>query len=101
MKPKRKQPSLDETYKPDETGVKLNPYDRLQSIFSEKEDLKLTENASEKLDFLLGEEKEPNKIYLFIKKLKELFNKFDNFLFRKPSRIMNTEFHSRKKKNWF
>ena len=97
MKPKVKKPSLDETYQPDETGVKLNPYDRLQSIFSEKDSGKLTQNAADKIDYLLGEEKQPIKLNLFLEKLKEIFNKFDNFIFRKNSRKINNQFYSRKK----
>ena len=34
--------------------LKLKPYDRLQSILSEKDKGKLTKNASEKLDELFG-----------------------------------------------
>lgn len=97
MKPKTKSPSLDETYVPDETGIKLNPYDRLQSIFSQKENLGLTESASKKLDFLLKKDEEVKKEFSFLTKIKDIFNKLDNFIFRKPSRISN-EFHSRKKK---
>jgi hypothetical protein len=98
MKPKVKKPSLDETYLPDETGVKLNPYDKLQSIFSENNSGELTQTAYDKIDYLLGEEKQPNKVNLFLEKLKDIFNKIDNFIFRKNSRKMNNQFYSRKKK---
>jgi hypothetical protein len=93
----KKQPSLDETYTPDETGVKLNPYDKLQSLFSDKDDIKLSDSAKEKLDFLLGEEEKPNYLKKIFDKIMNLFSKIDGFIFREKSRIMNNEFHSRKK----
>ena len=42
--------------------LKLNPYDRLQSIFSEKDNGKLTQNASDKIDVLFGTVKKPSLI---------------------------------------
>jgi hypothetical protein len=99
MKKKEKMPSLDETYVPDETGLKMNPYDRLQSIFAEKENNVLSESAKNKIDFLLGEQKNANKLDITFDKIKRFLIKIDEFIFRKKSRIMNTEFHSRKKNN--
>ena len=47
--------SLDETYKPSDEP-RMSSYDRLQALFAEKdaEQGKLTPEAAEKLDFLLG-----------------------------------------------
>lgn len=91
--------SLDETYNPsDET--RMSSYDRLQSIFAERDaELgKLTPEASEKIDFLLGVETKPNKITQFLSKIKSFFYKIDSAIFAKRSRTWNTTFSPRKKK---
>lgn len=91
--------SLDETYvPPKDDGLKMKPYDRLQSIFAEidSKEGKLTTEGQEKLDFLLGVQKEPNVLSKGLSWLKELFQKLDNLIFRKPSRSFNTTYHKRK-----
>ena len=84
--------SLDETY----DQPKLNPYDRLQAIFSEKDAGKLTTNASEKLDWLLGEEKEKSIFSKALDKVKGFFSKIDGAIFSPKSKI-GTTFQRRKK----
>ncbi len=74
----------------DET--KLKPYDRLQTILSEKNSGKLTDNASNKLDFLLNE-KEKNT---FLGKISNFFGKINNFVFPKSnSKMTNHQYHKR------
>lgn len=46
--------------------LKLKPYDRLKSILSESDDVKLTNKASEKIDQILGIKKN-NTIFDTIK----------------------------------
>lgn len=95
---RRKQPSLDETYQPGENhDTDLSPYDRLQSIFSEKDNLELSQTASEKLDFLLDEVKQPSLFDKFLESIKSGFNKVDNMIFRINSRKMNNQYYPRKK----
>lgn len=90
--------SLDETYKPSDEP-RMSSYDRLQSIFAEKdaEQGKLTPEASEKLDFLLGEVKKPSKISEILEKIKSFFNKIDSMIFAKRSRVWNTTYSKRRK----
>jgi|APCry1669189665_1035243.scaffolds.fasta_scaffold01138_12 hypothetical protein len=87
--------SLDETYVPSDEP-KLNPYDRLQAIFSEKDAGKLTPNAAEKLDWLLGEEKQTSKFEKIVEKIKKFFSKMDSAIFAPKSKI-GTTFQRRKK----
>ena len=91
--------SLDETYVPSDEP-RMNPYDRLQSIFADNDAKsgKLTNEAAEKLDFLLGEEKKPSKISNLWQSIKGFFNKIDGLIFAKRSRMWNTTYTSRKKK---
>lgn len=95
---KTKTPSLDETYVPSDEP-RMSSYDKLQSIFADKDaqEGKLTPEAAEKLDFLLGEEKIPSKFSLIIEKIKSFFKKIDSMIFDKQSRIMNTTYYKRKK----
>jgi hypothetical protein len=72
--------------------LKLKPYDRLQSILSEKDNGKLTKNASEKLDELFGNNKET-----FLDKVRNFFLKIDKMIFKSSSRMFNTTFYKRKK----
>jgi hypothetical protein len=72
--------------------LKLKPYDRLQSILSEKDTGKLTKNGESKLDELLGESKEKT----FFDKIKDLFLKIDSKIFKSP-RIFNTNYYKRRK----
>lgn len=97
MSKKIKQPSLDETYIPSDDPNKLSPYDRLQSIFSEANSGKLTQNASDKLDFLLNKEKKPSFFSQVLDSIKSFFNKIDNLIFAKKSRQWNTTYSRRKK----
>ena len=87
--------SLDETYVASDEP-KLNPYDRLQSIFSEKDAGKLTPNASEKLDWLLGDEKHESVPSKFVDKVKAFFAKIDSMIFAPKSKIGST--YQRRKK---
>jgi hypothetical protein len=87
--------SLDETYVPSDEP-RLNQYDRLQAIFSEKNTGKLTPNAAEKLDWLLGEDKEPSIFENFTQKVKGFFSKIDSMIFSSKSKI-GTTFQRRKK----
>jgi hypothetical protein len=98
MGKKQKTPSLDETYVPSDEP-RMSSYDRLQSIFADKDaqEGKLTPEASEKLDFLLGEEKTPSKVSLILEKIKSFFNKIDSKIFAKKSRVWNTTYYKRKK----
>jgi hypothetical protein len=73
--------------------LKLNPYDRLQSILSEKDSGKLTQNASSKLDELFDIEKKET----FFDKVKMFFLKIDRKIFKSPSRTFNTTYYKRKK----
>jgi hypothetical protein len=73
--------------------LKLKPYDRLQSILSEKDTGKLTKNGESKLDELLGESKEKT----FFDKIKDLFLKIDSKIFKSPSRMFNTNYYKRRK----
>jgi hypothetical protein len=73
--------------------LKLKPYDRLQSILSEKDNGKLTKNASEKLDELFGSKDKEN----FLDKVRNFFLKIDKMIFKSSSRIFNTTFYKRKK----
>jgi hypothetical protein len=72
--------------------LKLKPYDRLQSILSEKDNGKLTKNASEKLDELFDNNKET-----FLDKVRNFFLKIDKMIFKSSSRMFNTTFYKRKK----
>jgi hypothetical protein len=91
--------SLDETYNQSDEP-RMSSYDRLQSIFAEKdaEMGKLTPEASEKLDFLLGIENKPSKIGQIWSKVKSFFNKIDSKIFAKRSRMWNTTYSKRKRK---
>lgn len=75
--------------------LKLKPYDKLQSILSNG-DGKLTDDASEKLDYLLGIKQKPNLLKTFLNKMRDFFIKMDGFIFRKNSRMFNTSFSKRK-----
>lgn len=77
--------------------LKLKPYDRLQSIFSEKNTGKLTESGASKLDYLLNIDKKPNIFSIWIEKIKSVFSKMDGLIFSKGDRKNNTGFHRRKK----
>ena len=70
--------------------LKMNPYDRLQSILSEKDSGKLTKNASDRLDELFGDKKEES----FLDKIRKFFHKIDRMIF-KPGSRMNTTFYKR------
>jgi hypothetical protein len=69
----------------------MKPYDRLQSILSEKDGGKLTKNASDRLDELFGDTKKES----LLDKIRNLFKKIDRFIF-KPGSRMNTTFYKRK-----
>lgn len=71
--------------------MKLKPYDRLQTILSEKNSGKLTDSASSKLDFLLNE-KEKNS---FFGKISKFFGKIDKFVFPKSNSKMTNQYHKR------
>jgi hypothetical protein len=90
--------SLDETYKPSDEP-RMSSYDRLQSIFAENDASKgkLTKEGAEKLDFLLGEKKEPSRISEIIERIKAIFTKIDSMIFTKRSRVWNTTYSKRKK----
>ena len=90
--------SLDETYKPSDEP-RMSSYDRLQSIFAENDATKgkLTKEGSEKLDFLLGDEKDKSIFDKFLQKVKLFFNKIDSMIFAKRSRIFNTTYTKRRK----
>jgi hypothetical protein len=90
--------SLDETYKPSDEP-RMSSYDRLQSIFAENDadKGKLTKEGSEKLDFLLGEEKDQSLFDKFLQKVKPFFDKIDSMIFAKRSRIWNTTYTKRRK----
>lgn len=90
--------SLDETYKPSDEP-RMSSYDRLQAIFAENDAAKgkLTKEGSEKLDFLLGEEKKSSKLSEIFEKIKSFFNKIDSMIFAKRSRTWNTTYSKRRK----
>jgi len=90
--------SLDETYIPPKEEYKMSSYERLQSIFAEKDaqEGKLTSEGQEKLDFLLGIEKKPSIFSNTILNIKNILQKIDNSIFRKSPRIFNTTFYKRK-----
>jgi len=90
--------SLDETFVPDSNELKLSPYERLQSILNENENKVLSGQASEKIDFILGTESNQKIQNKVISKIKEFLKSIDGFIFRKKSRVMNTQFYSRKRK---
>lgn len=94
----KKRPSLDETFVPDPNEFRLTPYERLQAILNENEDRVLTDTASEKIDFLLGIESKQSYFDKLASKIKDFFKYIDGLIFRKKTRIMNTQFYSRKKK---
>lgn len=73
--------------------LKLRPYDRLQSILSEKDNGKLTKNASDRLDELFGDEKKES----FLDKIRKFFLKIDRLIFKSGSRMYNTTYYKRKK----
>jgi len=72
--------------------LKLKPYDRLQSILSEKNSGKLTKNGESKLNELLGQNKK--KVF---NSIKDFFLKIDSFIFKSSSRISNTNYYKRGK----
>jgi hypothetical protein len=73
--------------------LKLKPYDKLQSILSEKNNGKLTSKASIKIDELLfNEEKET-----LFSKIKNFFLKIDQKIFKSKSKMFNTVYYKRKK----
>ncbi len=72
--------------------LKLKPYDRLQSILSEKNSGKLTKNGESKLNELLGQNKK--KVF---NRIKDLFLKIDSFIFKSSSRFSNTNYYKRGK----
>lgn len=79
----------------DEDNLKLRPYDRLKSIYSESNDGVLTERAKSNIDDLLG-----------IKPSVSLWNKFCNFFSKIDSMIFKksyytNNFHKRKSKKKF
>lgn len=90
--------SLDETYKPSDEP-RMSSYDRLQSIFAENDAAKgkLTKEGSEKLDFLLGEEKKPSRVSKILQKVQAFFNKIDSMIFAKRSRTWNNTYSKRRK----
>ena len=64
-------------------NLKLKPYDRLQSIFSEKNSGKLTENAADKLDYLLNSKNEVDgviEIGIFQKIIQSISNFFKKII---------------------
>jgi len=73
--------------------LKLRPYDRLQSILSEKDNGKLTKNASDRLDELFGNKKEES----FFDKIKSFFLKIDRLIFKSGSKMYNSTYYKRKK----
>jgi len=73
--------------------LKLRPYDRLQSILSEKDNGKLTKNASDRLDELFGNKKEER----FLDKIKNFFLKIDRLIFKSGSKMYNSTYYKRKK----
>lgn len=73
--------------------LKLKPYDRLQTILSEKDTGKLTKNGESKLDELLGNTKKKT----FFDKIKDFFLKIDSKIFKSPSRMFNTTYYKRRK----
>jgi len=73
--------------------LKLKPYDRLKTIFSEKNTGKLTKSGESKLDELLGNY---NKRTIF-DKIKDFFLKIDSKIFKSPSRMFNTTYYKRRK----
>ena len=74
------------------TDLKLNPYDRLQSILSEKNNGKLSIKAESKLDELLDIKKKGT----IFSKFKNIFEKIDNFIFRKKIKRNNNIYYKRK-----
>jgi hypothetical protein len=74
------------------TDLKLNPYDRLQSILSEKNNGKLSIKAESKLDELLDIKKKDT----IFSKFKNIFEKIDNFIFRKKIKRNNNIYYKRK-----
>jgi len=73
--------------------LKLKPYDRLKTILSEKNTVKLTKIGESKLDELLGNS---NKRTIF-DKIKDFFLKIDSKIFKSPSRMFNTTYYKRRK----
>lgn len=71
--------------------IKLKPYDKLQSILSEKNAGKLTDTASNKLDFLLNVENKKS----FFTKIFYFFKKIDSFVFKKADSQMTNRYHRR------
>lgn len=63
---------------------KVNSYQRLKIILSEGEE-SLTEKASKNIDEILGIDTKKS----FIDKLKDIFNKIDSMIFKKPNKITN------------
>lgn len=66
---------------------KIKPYDRLQSIFKEKE---LTDKASERLDEILDEKTHKSVIKSIFKYFSTFFIKIDSLIFRKSTSNNNT-----------
>lgn len=79
--------------------IKLKPYDRLQSIFSEKNTDKLSKSSASKLDYLLNIDEKSNIFSIWIEKAKSVFSKMDGLIFSKGDRRSNTGFHRREKKD--
>lgn len=73
--------------------LKMNPYDRLQSIFSEKNAGKLTEASDEKLDYLLGNKPKTS----IFDGIFGIFKRIDSWVFAERSRTNNGMFSRRKK----
>lgn len=94
---KQKQPSLDETYNPSEDDLKMKPYDRLQALFAEKDAGKLTPNANDKLDYLLGTETKQPFYKVIYEKISAFFGKIDSLIFAARGRKNNGTFNKRKK----
>lgn len=79
-------------------NLNLTPYDRLQSILSEKNAGKLTDNASEKLDFILNiPEKKRFALFEIFQKIWIYLKRANDFIFPPRNNKFNTIYQKRKK----
>ena len=86
---------MEKIQKESKDDLKLRPYDRLQSIFSEKDAGKLTETASEKLDFILGTKPKFTSRFL-LSKIIGFFRKIDGLVFKPRVNKFNNTFSKRR-----
>ena len=77
----------------DENIPEISAYRKLQLIFNEGEDQKLTEKGRDVLDEMFGKDPEPNPT--FLEKLYRFFKSIDSKLFPKGPKITNI-YHRRK-----